>query len=195
MLFHPTELSGAFVIESEPHTDERGSFARTFCRREFAAHGLVTDFVQCSLSQNHRRGTLRGLHFQRAPHAETKLVRCVTGAIFDVIVDLRPDSLTFRRHVAVELSSDNGRSLYIPAGFAHGFQALTDDATVYYQISDFYVPELSGGVRWDDPAFGIAWPFPPAMLSEKDRALPTLAGLNLSPTSVHSPSNGSVTGH
>jgi len=168
----PLGLDGAFVVEAEPQADERGLFARTFCRDTFRAQGLHGDFVQCNSSYNRRRGTLRGLHFQAAPHEEIKLVRCTQGAIFDVAVDLRPDSATFCRWRAVELSADNRRALYVPAGFAHGFQTLTDEAEVFYQMSAAYVPDLARGVRWNDPAFAIAWPVEPPILSGRDAAFP-----------------------
>jgi len=158
MLFRETPLKGAFLIEPERLEDERGFFARTFCRKEFEAHGLNPDIAQCSVSFNRRKGTLRGMHFQAAPHAEDKVVRCTEGAIFDVMIDLRPDSPTFKRWTATELTAENGRMFYIPAGFAHGFQTLHDNVEVLYQMSEFYHPECARGVRWDDPAFRIMWP-------------------------------------
>ena len=173
MIVHETEIPGAFVIEPEPVADERGSFARIFDADEFAERGLETEFVQWSVSFNERTGTLRGLHFQREPHAETKLVRCTRGSLFDVIVDLRPDSPAFTRWAAVELSADNRRALYIPKGLAHGFQTLADGTEVVYAITEPYAPDSAAGVRWDDPAFGIDWP--PAedrVMSEKDRSWP-----------------------
>jgi dTDP-4-dehydrorhamnose 3,5-epimerase len=169
MRFHKTALSGAWLIEPEPQVDERGSFARTFCSREFAGHGLVTHFVQCSTSLTRRRGTIRGLHYQRAPAVEAKLVRCTAGAIYDVVVDLRPDSPTFRQHLAVELSAANGHALYVPPLCAHGFQALHDNAEVLYQISEYYAPEHATGLRPDDPALGLTWPLPVTLVSPKDR--------------------------
>ena len=173
MRFVETTLPGAFLIELEQREDERGSFARTWCRDEFAAHGLSTEVAQCSLSRNTRAGTLRGLHFQAAPHQEVKLVRCTRGAIFDVIVDLRPGSETEGRWLGVELSGESGRTLYVPKGFAHGFQTLVDDSEVLYMMSDAYVPEASTGVRWDDPAFGIEWPeATERTISERDLAWP-----------------------
>ncbi|HEY1790303.1 MAG TPA: dTDP-4-dehydrorhamnose 3,5-epimerase [Verrucomicrobiae bacterium] len=175
MKFQETRLSGAFILELEPRADERGFFARTFCAREFSAHGLETEFVQCNLSLNRQKGTLRGLHFQSAPWGEAKLVRCICGAIWDVIVDLRPGSPTFGAHEAVELSAENRRSLYIPKGFAHGFQTLTDNSEVYYQMSDPYVADASAGIRAADPALGIKWPLPVTQISNKDRQLPLLA--------------------
>jgi dTDP-4-dehydrorhamnose 3,5-epimerase len=158
VIFTETKLKGAFVIEPERIEDERGFFARTFCEREFEARGLNARVAQCSISFNRKKGTLRGMHYQVAPHEEAKLVRCTRGAIYDVIIDLRADSPTFRQWVAVELTEDNRRMLYIPEGFAHGFQTLEDNTEVFYQISEFYHPESARGVRWDDPAFGIDWP-------------------------------------
>ena len=168
MRFEELPLAGAFVVSPERHDDARGWFARTFCRDEFTAHGLIGDFIQCSASFNARRGTLRGMHYQRAPHAETKLVRCTRGAVFDVLLDLRPGSATFRRWQAAELSEQNGVAVYIPAGVAHGFQSLADASEVFYQIAERYTPEASAGVRWDDPAFGIDWPIRPPILSDRD---------------------------
>ena len=175
MKFIETRLKGAFIIELEPHADERGFFARTFCAREFSDHGLETEFVQCNLSLSLQRGTLRGLHFQRAPWGEAKLVRCVRGAIWDVIVDLRPESATFGRHYAVEISAENRDALYVPKAFAHGFQTLADDCEVYYQMSSHHVPEAAAGIRAEDPALGIKWPLPVTQISDKDCVLPTLA--------------------
>jgi dTDP-4-dehydrorhamnose 3,5-epimerase len=167
-----TVLKGAFIIEPERIEDERGFFARTFCRREFEARGLDPNLVQCSVSYNRRRGTLRGMHYQVLPHQEAKLVSCLRGAIYDVIVDLRRDSATFKRWTAVELNQANCLGLYIPKGMAHGFQTLMDETEVFYQISEFYVPECSRGVGFDDPAFQIVWPFAPTVLSDKDRNHP-----------------------
>jgi dTDP-4-dehydrorhamnose 3,5-epimerase len=175
MQFIPTILPGVHVVEVEARTDERGLFGRTWCADEARAHGLCPHFAQCSVSFNRIRGTLRGLHFQTAPHAETKLVRCTAGAIVDVVVDLRPGSPTFRRWVAEELTAENRRALYIPEGCAHGFQTLTDGAEVFYQITPAYQPGFSSGVRWDDPAFGIRWPDVPCALSERDRTWPDFA--------------------
>jgi dTDP-4-dehydrorhamnose 3,5-epimerase len=175
MKFRETRLSGAFIIELEPHADERGFFARTFCTREFSAHGLETEFVQCNLSLNHHKGTLRGLHFQSAPRGEAKLVRCIRGAIWDVIVDLRPGSPTFGSHEALELSAENRCALYIPKSFAHGFQTLLDSSEVFYQMSDPYVPDASAGIRAEDTVLGIKWPLPVTQISDKDRKLPLLA--------------------
>lgn len=172
MKFIETRLKGAYIIEIELLEDERGFFARTFCQTEFEAHGLNPRLVQCSLSFNRRKGTLRGMHFQVAPMAESKLVRCTKGAIYDVILDLRPDSSTYCQWVAVELSGDNYRMLYIPEGFAHGFQTLEEDTEVFYQMSEFYAPEYARGVRWDDPAFNIEWPLKTRILSKKDMSYP-----------------------
>lgn len=174
MRFTETELNGAWLIEALPISDERGSFARTFCAAEYAEHGLETNFVQHSVSHSVKKHTLRGMHFQSAPHAEVKVVSCIDGAILDVIVDLRPNSPTYRRWTACELTASNNRRLYIPKGFAHGFQTLTEDAVVAYLISEFYNPQASTGVRWNDPAFAIAWPAEPTVLSEKDQAWPLL---------------------
>lgn len=168
-----TELKGAFVIEPEKLEDERGFFARTWDRREFEARGLDPQLAQCSVSFNKNKGTLRGMHYQAAPDEEAKLVRCTEGAIYDVIIDLRPDSPTFKRWVAAELAADNMRMLYVPKGFAHGFQTLQDDTEVFYQISEFYAPESARGIRWNDPAFDIQWP--PAgerVISARDQQLP-----------------------
>jgi dTDP-4-dehydrorhamnose 3,5-epimerase len=170
MRFTPTPLAGAYLVDSDASADERGEFYRTFCRREFEAHGLPGDFVQSSLSRNLLRGTLRGMHYQQAPHAEQKLVRCVRGAVHDVIVDLRPDSATFCRWFGAELSADNRAALFIPAGFAHGFLTLADNSDILYQMTEFYMPALAAGVRWNDPAFAIEWPFEPSSLSARDRA-------------------------
>lgn len=172
MIFTETALRGAFVIEPEPLADDRGFFARVWCAREFAAHGLETRIAQCSISLNTRRGTLRGMHYQERPYAEVKLVRCTRGAAFDVIIDLRPDSPTFLQHAAVELTADNRRMLYIPQGCAHGFQTLADDTEVLYQMSEFYAPSAGRGVRWNDPAFGIRWPIGDPILLERDRRYP-----------------------
>ncbi|MEA2604263.1 MAG: dTDP-4-dehydrorhamnose 3,5-epimerase [Acidobacteriota bacterium] len=174
MIFRATPLPGAWVLEPERFEDERGFFARTFCRSDFAERGLDPDVAQCSVSFNRRRGTVRGLHFQIAPHEEVKLVRVTRGALWDVIVDLRPGSPTFRKYFATVLSAEAGNQLYIPKGMAHGFQTLEDGTEVSYQISEPYAPESARGYRWDDPAFGISWPEPVTMMSEKDRNLPLL---------------------
>jgi dTDP-4-dehydrorhamnose 3,5-epimerase len=172
MLFHPTRLDGVRTIELEPARDDRGFFARTFCVREFAAHGLETAYVQHSLSLTERAGSIRGMHWQRAPHAESKIVRCLRGAIFDVLVDVRPASPTYLAWEGYELSAENRLALYVPAGVAHGFQTLTANAEVSYQMSAFHAPEAAAGFRYDDPAFAIAWPLPPSDISQRDRAWP-----------------------
>ncbi len=171
MNFTETPLAGAFLIEPEPLEDERGFFARTFCREEFRQHGVEMEIVQCNLSQNQRRGTLRGMHFQRAPHEEQKLVSCIRGCALDVIVDLRLHSATCGNWFAVELSRKNRRMLYIPRGMAHGFQTLEDDTEVFYQMGQAYTPEASGGFRFDDPDIGIDWPLPVTCLSPRDADL------------------------
>ncbi len=169
MIFSETGLKGAFLIEPEKSQDERGFFARTFCQKEFEAQGIDFKIAQSSTSFNPKKGTLRGLHYQASPHEEAKLVRCMRGAIYDVIVDLRKQSPTFKRWFSAELSQDNGRMLYVPKGFAHGFQTLRDDTEVFYQMSEFYHPESARGVRWDDPALGIEWPTDGMILSPRDR--------------------------
>jgi dTDP-4-dehydrorhamnose 3,5-epimerase len=170
VIFTETTLRGAFVVEPERREDERGFFARTFDQKEFEARGLRSRFVQCSLSFNASRGTLRGMHYQRSPHEEAKLVSCVRGALYDAVIDLRPDSKTYCRWCAVELTASNYKMLYVPEGCAHGFQTLADDTVVFYQMSEFYDPECARGVRWDDPAFGIAWPLHPCLVSPRDRS-------------------------
>ena len=169
MIFVPTPLPGAFVVEPQRHLDERGYFARTWCRREFESQGLGADLVQCSSSRNSRRGTLRGMHWQAPPHGETKLVRCTRGAIWDAIIDLRPDSPAYCQYFGVELTENSGRALYIPEGFAHGFVTLEDDTEVFYQMSNYYEPSASRGVRWNDPAFGIVWPVADPIMHQRDR--------------------------
>ena len=168
MIFTPTQFDAAWLIDIEPKEDERGFFARIWCRREFAAQGLDTEVAQESVSFNRHRGTLRGLHFQRPPHDETKIVRCTRGAVFDVIVDLRQQSFTYLHWQGFELTADNRRALYIPKGFAHGFQTLTDHAEIAYRISAFYAPEAASGYRYDDAAFRITWPLPVAIISGQD---------------------------
>lgn len=168
MRFTPTGLAGAFIVDVEPHTDERGLFARTFCAREFEQHGLVSRFVQSSTSWNARKGTVRGMHYQRAPSCEVKLVRCSAGAMLDVIVDLRPESATYLQHIDVELTARNRRALYIPEMFAHGFQTLEDGTEVSYQMSEFYAPEVGSGLRWNDPKLAISWPLDISIISERD---------------------------
>jgi dTDP-4-dehydrorhamnose 3,5-epimerase len=170
MIFKETKLKGAYVIEIEPIEDERGFFARSFCTKEFEKYGLNIRIVQCNISYNEKKGTLRGMHYQVAPHAETKLVRCTRGAIYDVALDLRKDSPTFKQWVATELSANNHRIFYIPDGVAHGFQTLEDHTEVFYQMSEFYHPECTRGVRWDDPTFGMKWPMVPTLMTNKDRA-------------------------
>ena len=172
MKFLPTPLGGAHVVELEPQEDERGYFARSFCREEFAQRGLKSEFAQCSVSLNHRRGTLRGMHYQIKPHQEAKLVRCTRGRMQDVIVDLRTGSPSFKQWLAVELSADNCRMLYVPEGFAHGFLTLADDTEVFYQISEVHHAESARGFRWNDAAFGIAWPGQVQVISDRDRDYP-----------------------
>lgn len=173
MRFEETPLPGAYLIKPERLGDDRGFFARMWCRREFAEHGLEPNLAQCNLSFNEQAGTLRGMHFQHEPHTEVKLVRCTRGAVWDAIVDLRPDSPTYCHWYAVELTEDNRAMLYVPAGFAHGYLTLTDGSEVFYQVTEFYHRDLEGGVRWDDPAFGIEWPLEgPFLLSPKDRSWP-----------------------
>ena len=168
MIFTETVLTGAFIVDIEERRDSRGLFARTYCRDEFEAHGLDPGLVQGNLSYNNRRGTLRGLHFQFPPAAETKIIRCTRGALVDVIVDLRPESPTYLRHVAVELTEDNYRALYVPERFAHGYQVLEDETETSYQVGEFYAPGHEGGLRYDDPGLGLEWPLPVTEISEKD---------------------------
>ena len=172
MIFTATALEGAWLVDIEKREDERGFFARTWDRREFETRGLNPELAQCSLSFNPREGTLRGMHFQIEPHEEAKLVRCARGSIFDAIVDLRPASPTFKKHLGVVLTADSRRMLYVPEGFAHGFLTLEDGTEVFYQISEFYAPECQRGLRWDDPALAIAWPAAPRLVSERDRSYP-----------------------
>ena len=176
MIFRETPIPGAFLIELEPHRDERGSFARTFCAREFAAHGLDPRVAQCNVSHNRERGTLRGMHAQRAPHAEAKLVSCTRGAIHDVILDLRPDSAALGKHVCVALRAGDGRALYVPKGVFHGFLTLEDDTEVFYQMSEYFEAAAAVGVRWNDPAFAIAWPGEVRVISERDASYPDWQG-------------------
>jgi len=168
MIFTETKLRGSFIIDVEPREDERGFFARSWCEDEFRIHGLNSRLVQCNISFNNKRGTLRGIHYQAAPFPEAKLVRCTMGAIYDVIIDLRADSLTFKQWISVELTAENRRALYIPKDFAHGFQTLMDHTEVFYQMSEFYHPECARGVRWNDLAFGIVWPVAPRIISQQD---------------------------
>lgn len=176
MIFTATHLAGATLIDPERREDERGYFARTYCEHEFAAHGLPTRMVQSNLSVTRRAGTLRGMHYQAAPHQEDKLVHCLRGAIWDVIVDIRPGSATWCQWLGVELSASNGRMLLVPKDFAHGFITLTDDAAVCYQVSAFHAPGAERGARHDDPAFGIEWPVPVTVIADKDRRWPDFAG-------------------
>lgn len=174
MRFSELKLPGVFLIELTPNLDERGFFARTFCERELAEHGLPTRFPQCNLSRNTRAKTLRGLHFEAPPSQESKLVRCASGAIWDVVVDLRPGSSTRLQWVAAELTAEAGQALFIPPGFAHGFLTLADATDVFYHMGDFFKPGAARGARWNDPLFGIAWPFPPQVISERDAGYPDL---------------------
>jgi dTDP-4-dehydrorhamnose 3,5-epimerase len=177
MKFTETGLDGAFVIEIEPRLDERGFFARGWCRREFEAAGIRINFVQANIAFSKNKGTLRGMHFQKAPHAEAKFLRCVRGAVFDVMIDLRPDSPTFKKWFGIELTADNHKMVFIPEGFAHGYLATVDDTEVFYLVSAFYSPDTEGGVRWDDPAFGVKWPMTGNLIiSEKDKNLPDFRG-------------------
>lgn len=173
MIFRETALNGAFVVELDKKGDERGFFARAWCRNEFESHGLVPSIVQSNLSFNKARGTLRGMHYQIDPFAEAKLVRCVKGAIYDAIIDLRTDSATFMKWISVVLTEDNYKMLYVPEGFAHGFQTLVDDSIVFYHVSQFYSPEHERGIRWDDPSFAIEWPdMGQRIISDKDKRWP-----------------------
>ena len=172
MIFTETHLKGAYIIDINPFTDARGFFARVWCQKEFEAHGLVPRMVQTNISFNNAQGTLRGMHYQLAPSEETKLVRCTKGAIYDVIVDLRQDSPTYLQWVGVELTANNYKMLYVPEHFAHGFQTLETDTEVTYQVSQFYAPQFERGVRYDDPAFRIAWPLAVRVISDKDRSWP-----------------------
>lgn len=172
VIFQETTLKGAFVIEMDCLQDERGFFARSYCAKEFAANGLDARLVQCNVSYNRLRGTLRGMHYQAAPAAETRVVRCTRGAIYDVIVDLRPEAPTYKKFLSVVLTADNRRMLYIPQRFAHGFLTLADDTEIFYQMSEFYSPGCAQGFRWDDPSFRISWPEKIQIISEKDRSYP-----------------------
>lgn len=172
MNIRETELQGAFTFEIERLEDERGFFARSWCQREARRYGLDPQWLQCNISFNRERGTLRGMHFQQAPHEEAKLVRCTRGAIYDVVADLRPEAPTFRNWIGVELTADNRRMLYIPGGMAHGFLTLEDNTEIFYQMSEFYAPDAARGFRWDDPAFNIRWPAGVRVISERDRSYP-----------------------
>jgi dTDP-4-dehydrorhamnose 3,5-epimerase len=168
MKFTETKLKGAFAIDLDERSDNRGFFARTFCMKEFIEHGLKPTVAQCNLSFNHKKGTLRGMHYQSPPATETKLVRCTQGAIYDVIIDMRPDSPTYLSHIGIELSAENRRALYVPDLFAHGYQTLTSEAEVVYQVSEFYTPGYEKGLRYNDPALAIEWPLPVSEISPKD---------------------------
>jgi dTDP-4-dehydrorhamnose 3,5-epimerase len=182
MIVTETKLNGVFVIDLEKQQDERGFFARTWCKREFERNGLNSDLVQCNVSFNRRRGTLRGMHYQTAPCEEVKLVRCTAGAIFDVVIDLRSNSPSFMEWIGVELSASNHRMLYVPERVAHGFQTLEDDTEVFYQMSEFYAAAHAAGIRWNDPTFSIQWPPADRIISARDAAFPDF----VSPGSVHS---------
>ena len=169
MIFSETKLHGAFFINPEKYEDVRGEFFRTYCSDEFQKNGIHFSILQSSISVSRNRGTLRGMHFQRPPHEEAKLVRCIRGSVYDVIIDLRPDSTTFKKWISVELGEAIGNALYIPKGFAHGFLSLSDNAALLYQMDEYYQPLSACGVRWDDPEFGISWPITDPSMSEKDR--------------------------
>jgi dTDP-4-dehydrorhamnose 3,5-epimerase len=170
MIFTETKLKGAFIIDLERKTDDRGFFARAFCQNEFREHGLRPVIAQANIASNARKGTLRGMHFQYPPAAESKLVRCTRGAILDIIVDLRPESPTYLEHISVELNEDNMTALYVPERFAHGYQALRDNTDTSYQVGEFYTPDAEGGIRYDDPRLGLKWPLPISVISSKDQA-------------------------
>ena len=172
MIFYETNLPGVFIVEPELLHDDRGFFACAWLASEFEQQGLNAAMTQCNISFNGRRGTVRGMHLQRKPHEEAKLIRCTRGSIYDVAIDMRPDSATRYQWVGAELTADNHRMLYIPEGFAHGYQTLTDDSELFYQISEYYHPESATGVRWDDPAFGIQWPLPVSVIAERDATYP-----------------------
>jgi dTDP-4-dehydrorhamnose 3,5-epimerase len=172
MKFIETKLKGSFIIDPQRLEDERGFFARSWCQQEAKQYGLEPEWLQCNISYNKSKGTMRGMHYQVAPFEEAKLVRCTMGAICDVIIDLRPDSVTFKKWTAVELSSENRRMFYIPGGFAHGFLTLQDNTEIFYQMSEFYAPAYARGVRWNDPAFGILWPTDIAVISDQDQNFP-----------------------
>jgi dTDP-4-dehydrorhamnose 3,5-epimerase len=172
MKFHKAKIAGVFEVCLEPRTDDRGFFARAWCQKEFAAQGLNSTVVQCNISRNARKGTLRGMHYQAHPFSETKVVRCTRGAVYDVVLDLRPKSKTFKQWVSVVLTEESGNMVYIPDGCAHGFLSLKDGSDVFYQMSEFYNPEAARGVRWNDDAFGIVWPEKVEVISERDRTYP-----------------------
>jgi dTDP-4-dehydrorhamnose 3,5-epimerase len=175
MIFIETKLKGAFIIELKPIRDERGFFARSFCQREFKEHGIDTLFVQCNISINRKKGTLRGMHYQIAPYEEAKFIRCSIGAIFDVIIDIRSNSNTYKKWVSVELTDENRKMIYVPKGFAHGFLTLVDNAEVFYQMSEFYTPGYGRGIRWNDPVFGITWPEEVNVISDQDKTYPNFS--------------------
>ena len=172
MIFKETKLPGAYILDLEKHEDDRGFFARTFCRKELESHGLIPDVAQANTSLSKIRGTLRGMHYQKSPYEETKLVRCTRGALYDVIIDLRPDSPAYKQWVGVELTADNYRMLFVPKNFAHGFITLADDTEANYLVSQFYAPGSELGIRWNDPVFDIKWPIDVAVISEKDANWP-----------------------
>jgi dTDP-4-dehydrorhamnose 3,5-epimerase len=175
MIFTETKLKGAYIIELEPIIDQRGFFARSFCQKEFEQHGIRMNIAQCNISYNKEKGTLRGMHYQAAPHEEAKIVSCIRGLIYDVIIDLRKDSSTYREWIAVELSEAHYKMLYVPKGFAHGFLTLEDNTEVFYHMSEFYAPGFGQGVRWNDPTFGITWPGEANIISDQDRSYPDFA--------------------
>ena len=176
MIFTETNLKDAYIIDLQKIEDQRGFFARGWCQNEFEAHGLAPEVVQANLSYNHHKGTLRGMHYQKVPYAETKLVRCIKGALYDVIIDLRSDSPTFKQWLGVELTAENYRMLYVPEGFAHGFQTLVDQTEAFYMVSQFYTPQAEGGLRYNDPAFAIEWPLKVEVISDKDHNWPDYSG-------------------
>jgi dTDP-4-dehydrorhamnose 3,5-epimerase len=184
VIFTPLPLRGAMLVDLERSEDARGYFARAWCEREFRAAGLNSRLVQASVSYNRRRGTLRGMHYQLAPHAEDKLVRCIQGAVWDVIIDLRPGSPTYLQHRGVELTAARGRALYVPQGFAHGFQSLVDETQLFYQMSQFHEPGAARGIRWDDPLFAIDWPERPPILNQRDATYPDYVVSTLSPAAL-----------
>ena len=176
MNFIETPLEGAYIIEPQRFEDERGFFARSWCKREFETHGLNSRLVQCNISYNRRKGTLRGMHHQEQPYAETKLVRCTLGAVYDVLIDLRPDSPSYKKWCSIKLTVDNRRMVYIPEGFGHGFMTLADNTELFYQMSEFYAPDSARGIRWNDSAFNIVWPGDVTVISEKDKNYPDFMG-------------------
>jgi len=181
MLFTETKLKGAYIIDVKRLEDERGFFGRSYCKQEMEEYGLNTNMVQANVSYNKKKATLRGMHMQAAPYAETKLVRCTRGAIYDVIIDMREDSETYKQWIGVELTADNYRMLFVPEGFAHGFITLEDNTDVTYNVTQYYTPGSERGIRWNDPAFNIVWPIAPEIISEKDRAVPDFEVTNATP--------------